>query len=143
MDVKSTFLNGELEEEVYIEQLVPRAWYSRLDKYLQQAGFRKGSADNNLYIKVTQDGILLIEVYIDDIIFGSTDDRLSQKFAKDMQNEFEMSLLGELSFFLGLQIRQSNQGIFISQTKYIREMLKRLEWKIANQLPLLCKPVAS
>ena len=108
MDVKSSFLNEELEEEVYIEQLVPRAWYSRLDKYLQQAGFRKGSVDNNLYIKVTQYGILLIEVYIDDIIFGSTDDMLSQKFAKDMQNEFEMSLLGELSFFLGLQIRQSN-----------------------------------
>jgi hypothetical protein len=158
MDVKSTFLNGELEEEVYIEQpegfqllentdyvcklkkalyglkQAPRAWYSRLDKYLQQAGFRKGSADNNLYIKVTQDSILLIEVYVDDIIFGSTDDRLSQKFAKDMHNEFEMSLLGELSFFLGLQIRQRNQGIFISQTKYIREMLKRFGMED-------CKPV--
>jgi hypothetical protein len=69
---------------------------------------RKGSADNNLYIKVTQDGILLIEFYVYDIIFGSIDDRLSQKFAKDMKNEFEMSLLGELSFFLGLQIRQRN-----------------------------------
>jgi hypothetical protein len=52
---------------------------------------------------------------------------LSQKFAKDMQNEFEISLLGELSFFLGLQIRQRKQGIFISQTKYIREILKRFE----------------
>ena len=78
----------------------------------------KRSADNNLYIKVTQDSILLIEFYVDDIIFGSTDDRLSQKFAKDMQNEFEISLLGELSFFLGLQICQSNVRIFISQTKY-------------------------
>jgi transposase InsO family protein len=158
MDVKSSFLNGELEEEVYIEQLegfqlsentdyvcklkkalyglkqAPRAWYSRLDKYLQQAGFRKGSADNNLYIKVSQGNILLIEVYVDDIIFGSDDDRLSQKFAKDMQSEFEMSLLGELSFFLGLQIRQNNQGIFISQTKYIREMLKRFGMED-------CKPV--
>jgi hypothetical protein len=85
----------------------------------------KGSTYNNLYIKVTQGSILLIEIYVDDIVFGSTNDRFSQKFAKDMHNEFEISLLGELSFFLGLQIRQSNQGIFISQTKYIREMLKR------------------
>jgi hypothetical protein len=158
MDVKSAFLNGELEDEVYIEQpegfqlsnnadyvcklnkalyslkQAPRAWYSRLDKYLQMEGFRKGSANKNLYIKVSEGNILLIEVYVDDIIFGSDDDRLSQKFSKDMHNEFEMSLLGELSFFLGLQIRQrnegifisqSNQGIFISQSKYIREMLKR------------------
>jgi hypothetical protein len=160
MDVKSTFLNEELEEEVYIEQpegfqlsenayyvcklkkalyglkQAPRAWYSRLDKYLQQTGFRKGIADNNLYIKVTQDSILLIEVYVDDIIFGSTDDRLSQKFAKDMHNEFQMSLLGQISFFLGLQIQQSNQGIFISQTKYIREMLKRFGMED-------CKPVTT
>jgi hypothetical protein len=158
MDVKSAFLNGELEEEVYIEQTEgfqlsentdyvcklkkalyglkqdPRAWYSRLDKYLQQARFRKGSADSNLYIKVSQGNILLIEIYVDDIIFGSDDDRLSQKFAKDMQSEFEMSLLGELSFFLELQIRQSNEGIFISQTKYIREMLKRFRMED-------CKPV--
>ena len=114
----------------------PRAWHSRLDKYLQQEGFKKWSANNNLYIKVTQDSILLIEVYVDDIIFGGIDDKLTQKFAKDMHNEFEMSLLGELSFFLGLQIRQSNGGIFISQAKYIIEMLKRFEMED-------CKPVAS
>jgi hypothetical protein len=83
---------------------------------------------------VSQGNILLIEVYVDDIIFGSDDDRLSQEFAKDMQNEFEMSLLGELPFFLGLQIHQRNQGIFISQTKYIIEMLKRFGMED-------CKPV--
>jgi hypothetical protein len=77
MNVKSYFLNWELEEEVYIEQLVPRAWYSRLDKYLQKVGFRKGSEDNNLYIKVTQYGIFLFEVYVDDIIVGCTDEILS------------------------------------------------------------------
>jgi hypothetical protein len=72
----------------------------------------KGSADKNLYIKVTQGSILLIENYVDEIVFGSTNDRLILEFEKDMQNEFEMSLLGELSFFLGLQICQRNQGIF-------------------------------
>jgi hypothetical protein len=85
----------------------------------------------------------LIEVYVDDIIFGSDDDRLSQKFAKDMHNEFEMPLLGELSFFLGLQICQRNQGIFISQTKYIREMLKRfgMEYSkpIITPMQTICK----
>jgi hypothetical protein len=124
----------KLKKALYGLKQAPRAWYSRLDKYLHQTRFRKGSADNNLYIKVSQGNILLIEVYVDDIIFGSDDDRLSQKFAKDMKNEFEMSLLGELSFFLGLQICQSNQRIFISQTKYIREMLKRFGMED-------CKPV--
>jgi hypothetical protein len=115
----------KLKKALYGLKQAPRAWYSRLDKYLQHEGFIKGSVVNNLYIKVTQDNVLLIEVYVDDIIFGSTDDRLSQKFVKDMHNEFEISLLGELSFFLGLHTRQSNQRIFISQTKYIIEMLKR------------------
>jgi hypothetical protein len=106
MDVKSSFLNGELEQEVYIEQpkgfqllekldcvcklkkplhglkQTPRAWYSRLDKHLYKEGFRKGSADNNLYIKVTQYSILLIESYVDDIIFGSNDDKLSQNLQR-------------------------------------------------------------
>ena len=105
INVKSYFLNGELEEEVYIEQpkgfqlsknvdyvcklkhlyglkQAPRLQYYRMDKYLQQAWFRKGGADNNLYIKVTQDIILLIEVYVDDIIFGSTDHKLRYKFTK-------------------------------------------------------------
>ena len=69
--------------------------------------------------------MIIIEVYVDDIIFRSDDDKLSQQFAKYMQSEFEMSLLGELNFFLGLQISQLNDGIFISQSKYIKEMLKK------------------
>jgi hypothetical protein len=124
----------KLKKSLYGLKQAPREWYSRLDKYPQQAGFRKGSADNKININVSEGNILLIEVYVDDIIFGSDDDRLSQKFAKDMQNEFEMSLLGEIFFFLGVQIRQRNQGIFISQTKYMREMLKRFGMED-------CKPV--
>ena len=125
---KINILEWRLEEEIYIEQphgfllskhgdfvcklkkalyglkQAPRFWYSRLDKYLQQQGFRRGNVDSNLYIKMDKNSMIIIEVYVDDIIFGSDDDRLSQQFAKDIQSEFEMSLLGELNFFLGLQI---------------------------------------
>ena len=82
--------------------------------YLWHQNFKRGSADNNLYIKQDDDSILIIEVYVDDIIFGSDDDSLSQQFTKDTQKEFEMSLLDELTFFLGLQISQRTEGIFIA-----------------------------
>jgi hypothetical protein len=91
-----------------------------LDRYLKEQGFRKGNAYSNLYVKVDRNNILIIEVYVDDIIFGSDDDRMSKKFFQDMKNEFEMSLLGELSFFLAFHISQQDEGIFIYQTKYIK-----------------------
>jgi hypothetical protein len=151
MDVKSSFLNGELEEEVCIEQpegfllseredyifklkkylyglkQTPAAWYSRLDMYLQEKEFKKGNGDRNLYVKIDRNNILIIEVYVDEIIFGSDDDMMSKRFSQDMQNEFEMSRIGELTFFLGLHISHHDEGIFISQTKYIKEMLKKFE----------------
>jgi hypothetical protein len=123
MDVKSTFLNENLEGEVYIEQekgfqlsenkdhvsrlkkalyglkQAHRAWYSRLDKYLQQKGLKRGSLENNVSIKTYNENILIIVVYVDAMIFGSNDDRMSQNFAEEMQKEFKMSMLGELSFF--------------------------------------------
>ena len=80
----------------------PRAWHSRLDKYLQQQGFKRGATNNNLYMKVEKENMIIIVVYIDDIIFRSNTNNLSYKFAKGMQKEFEISMIGELSFFLGL-----------------------------------------
>jgi hypothetical protein len=90
-----------LKKVLYGLKQTPKAWYSKLDIYLQQQGFKKGNADNNIYIKVNQYSTLLNEVYVDDIIFGSDDDRMSKKVFKDMQNEFDVSFLGELSFVLG------------------------------------------
>ena len=105
----------------------PRAWYSRLDKYLRQQGYIKGNTDRNLYIKEEHDSLVIVEIYVDDIIFGSDNYQLSQKLVESMQNEFEMSMLGEMKFFLGLQITQSDEGIFISQNKYINEILNKFQ----------------
>jgi FtsZ-interacting cell division protein YlmF len=151
MDVKSYFLNGDLKEEVYMEQpegfqlsdnpdfvcklkkalyglkQAPLAWYYKLDKYLQDKGFKRGTVDNNLYIKTEGNDLLIVLVYVDDIIFRSNNASLVQWFASAMQSKFEMSMIGELSFFLGLQITQRSEGIFISQEKYLKEMLKRFQ----------------
>eukprot|EP00253_Pinus_taeda_P001482 PITA_01482 len=134
MDVISTFLNGDLEEEVYIEQpdgfilgndaklvcrlkkalyglkQAPRAWNYHLDKYLHQQGFSKGSVDSNLYTKIDNNKFLILVVYVDDIIFDSNEEAMSQNFSSIMQQEFEMSLLGELTYFLGLQVQQNKDG---------------------------------
>lgn len=85
----------------------PKAWYERLNKYLQQQGFKKVSVDNNLYVKYEDDHLLIVVVYVDEIIFGSDVGKLGHRFENFMQIEFEMSIKRELSFFLGLQITQS------------------------------------
>jgi hypothetical protein len=153
MDVKSAFLNGDLSEEVYMEQpegfrlfdnpdlvcklkkylyglkQAPRAWYHRLDTYLKDKGFKRGTTDNNLYIKTEDNDFLIVLVYVDDIVFRCNKDSLVQWFASSMESEFEMSMIGELSVFLGLQITQRPEGMFISQEKYLREMMKSFQRK--------------
>eukprot|EP00253_Pinus_taeda_P004887 PITA_04887 len=93
--------------------------------YLQQQGFTKGSADIKLYTNIENDKILIVVVYVDDIIFGSNEESMSRNFASVMQQELEMSLLGELTYFLGLQEQQTKDGIFLSQTKYLKQILKK------------------
>ena len=156
MDVKSAFLNGKLEEEVYIEQpkgfllsknrdyvfklkkalyglkQAPRVWYSRLDNYLKKQGFKRGATESNLYLKIEDENMIIVVVYVDEIIFGRNLQILSVNFASEMKKEFEMSMLGELTFFLGLQVYQTKKGIFISQTKYIKYMLKIFKMEDSN-----------
>ncbi|GJY12576.1 putative ribonuclease H-like domain-containing protein [Tanacetum coccineum] len=113
--VKSAFLYGKIEEE---------SWYETVPSYLLSNGFQ-GKIDKTLFIKRYQGDILLVQVYVDDIIFGSTKKELCIKFEKLMHEKFQMSSMGELTFFLGLQVQQKKDGIFISQDKYVGEILKK------------------
>nr|GEX45424.1 hypothetical protein [Tanacetum cinerariifolium] len=149
MDVKTSFLYGPLKEKVYINQpdafvdpyhpdkvyrlkkalyglkQAPRAWYDELSNFLVSKGFFKGSIDPTLFITKHRGDILLVQIYVDDIIFGSTNPNLSKRFGKIMHSKFEMSTTGELKFFLGIQIHQSPRGIFINQAKYAQDILKK------------------
>ncbi|GJW62942.1 putative ribonuclease H-like domain-containing protein [Tanacetum coccineum] len=132
MDVKSAFLYGTIEEEVekalYGLHQAPRAWYETLSTYLIENGFRRGTIDKTLFIKKDKGDILLVQVYVDDIIFGSTKKSLCDEFEGLMHKRFQMSSMGELTFFLGLQVQQKEDGIFISQDKYVAEILKKFDF---------------
>ena len=132
MDVKCTFLNGELEETVYVEQPLgfinekypnhcyvldkavyslkqaPRACYETLTWFLKQSKFKQGLVDPTFFLKKDGDHLMIVQIYFDDIIFGSTNPRLTAKFRKLMEDKFEMSSMGPIIFSLGLNIRQSS-----------------------------------
>ncbi|GJV19276.1 retrovirus-related pol polyprotein from transposon TNT 1-94 [Tanacetum coccineum] len=123
MDVKTAFLNGELKEEVY----APRAWYDTLSKFLLAQGFSKGVVDPTLFIRKTGKHTLHVQIYVDDIIFASTDPKDCDHFSNEISSKFQMSMMGPISFFLGLQISQNPRGIFINQSKYTNEILKKFD----------------
>ncbi|GJR52429.1 retrovirus-related pol polyprotein from transposon TNT 1-94 [Tanacetum coccineum] len=149
MDVKTAFLNGNLREEVYVSQpdgfvdpdkpnyvyklkkalyglkQAPRAWYDMLSSFLISNDFSKGSVDPTLFIRREGNELILVQIYVDDIIFAASTPELCDLFAKIMCSKFKMSMMGKISFFLGLQISQSPRGIFINQSKYALESLKK------------------
>ncbi|GJU93090.1 retrovirus-related pol polyprotein from transposon TNT 1-94 [Tanacetum coccineum] len=148
MDVKSAFLNGFINEEVYVAQpsrfidfqkpnyvyklkkdlyglkQAPKAWYDILKAFLIKHEYSMGMVDNTLFTKKSKSHLIIVQIYVDDIIFGSTSQNLCDDFAKIMHDKFEMSIMGELNLFLGLQIKQMEDEIFFNQSKYIKEMLK-------------------
>ena len=97
-----------------------------------------GKIDTTLFIKLRENDILIVQIYVDDIIFGATNVSLCEEFAKSMHSEFEMSMMRELNFFLGLQIKQLKEGTFINQANYIRDLLKKfnLEEVKAKNTPM-------
>ncbi|GKC08275.1 retrovirus-related pol polyprotein from transposon TNT 1-94 [Tanacetum coccineum] len=149
MDVKTAFLNGKLKEEVYISQpegfldhdnpshvyklkkalyglkQAPRAWYDMLSSFLISQHFSKGAVDPTLFTRQARNDLLLVKIYVDDIIFVSTNTAMCTEFANQMTTKFKMSMMGNMSFFLRLQISQSPRGIFINQSKYASKIVKK------------------
>nr|GEV80420.1 uncharacterized mitochondrial protein AtMg00810-like [Tanacetum cinerariifolium] len=118
----------KVEKALYGLHQALRAWYETLSTYLLDNGFHRGQIDKTLFIKRHKDNILLVQVYVDDIIFGSPKKDLSTEFEKLMHDKFQISSMGELSFFLELQVKQKSDGIFISQDKYMAEILKKFDF---------------
>jgi hypothetical protein len=149
MHVKSAFLNGPIKVEVYVEQSpsfedqeylyhmyklhkalyglkqAPRAWYEYLKDFLTQNDFKISKVNSTLFTRKVDKDLFICQIYVDDIIFGSTNQSFYDEFSKIMTNRFEMSMMGELKFFLRFQIKQLEDGTFLSQTKYTRDILKK------------------
>ncbi|KAI3715304.1 hypothetical protein L6452_22283 [Arctium lappa] len=158
MDVKTALLNSILKEEVYISQpegfvnqekpnhvyildkalfglkQAPRAWYDVVSKFLVKSGFSKSTVDTTLFIKKEKSDIILIQIYVDDIIFGSTNPKYCKNFSNLMVSRFQMNMMGEMNSFLGLQVKQFSLGIFINQSKYIMDILWK--FKMENSKPI-------
>jgi hypothetical protein len=158
MDVKTTFLNGVVEEEVYVEQpqgfethdrkthvcrlkkalyglkQAPRAWYGRIDGYLMSLGFTKSKADPNLYFKVVDGGPVILLLYVDDLFLTGVE-KLIDECKKMLASEFEMKDLGIMHYFLGLEVWQRPDGIFLNQGKYAVEILKRFGMMDCKAMP--------
>jgi hypothetical protein len=149
MDVKSAFLNGVIQEEVYVRQPLgfenpkypyrvyklskalcglkqePRAWYARFNIFFLEHGYVMGSVDKTLFTLKHGIDFLLVQIYVDDIIFGGSSHTLVSRFQEMMENEFQMSMMGELTFFLGIQVKQMKEYIFIHQAKYTKDLMKK------------------
>ncbi|GJW93220.1 retrovirus-related pol polyprotein from transposon TNT 1-94 [Tanacetum coccineum] len=158
MDVKTAFLNGELCEEIYVSQpevfvdqdnpnhvyrlkkalyglkQAPRAWYDMLSKFLLSQEFSKGDVDPTLFTRKEGKDILLVQIYVDNIIFASTDHDFYDVFANITSSKFKLSMMGKIYFFLGLQISQSPRGIFINKSKYALEIIKKYGMTSSNSV---------
>lgn len=159
LDVKSAFLHGELNEDVFVEQpqgyekkgeehkvyklrkalyglkQAPRAWYSRIEAYFIKEGFERCQCEHTLFIKSEEGGkMLIVSLYVDDLIFTGNDEDMFAKFKASMEMEFDMTDLGKMKYFLGVEVVQNSDGIYISQRKYAQEVLERFGMERSNSV---------
>ena len=164
LDVKSTFLHGKVKEDVFVEQpqgyevagkkdmfyklhkalyrlkQAPRAWFSRIEAYIFNEGFISSSSEQTLFIKQKRGKILIVSIYVDDLLFTSNDKELLNEFKRFMKNECDMTDLGKMRYFLGIEVMQKADGIFICHRKYIAELIERFGMRNYNSVCNLIVP---
>jgi len=157
MDVKSVFLHGELDEDMCVEQpfgykkkgeeykvfkskkalyglkQTPRVWFSRIESYYFREGFVRCPSEHTLFVKTQgEEKILVVSLYVDDFVFSGSDDEMFAEFKTSMKQEFDMTDLSKIKFFLGVEVMQNDEGICVSQKKYALEILERFGLENAN-----------
>eukprot|EP00253_Pinus_taeda_P033245 PITA_33245 len=157
MDVKSAFLHGDLHEEIYMEQPIgfiqtdsslvcrlkkslyglkqaPRAWYAKMDNFLLESGFSSCHSDNTVYTKTVGNSLIILVLYVDDLILTGSDPILINHVKSSLKKKFEMTDLGHLHYFLGLQVLQSKEGISLSQSKYACDILRHFHMEESKRI---------
>eukprot|EP00253_Pinus_taeda_P023031 PITA_23031 len=164
MDVKSTFLHGDLHEEIYMEQptgfiqtnsnlvcqlkkslyglkQAPRDWYAKMDSFLLETGFSRCHSNNIVYIKKVGKSLIILVLYVDDLILTGSDPNLINHVKSSLKKKFEMTDLGHLHYFLGLQVFQSKEGISLSQSKYTYDLLRHFHMEYCYVFTLGSGPI--
>ena len=124
----------KLQKALYCLKQEPHAWYDMLSSFLLENGFMRGKVDTTLFRREVDKDLIVVQIYVNDIIFRDISESLCKDFSNIMNNEFEISMMGELKFFLGLQIKQDNKGIYIHQQKYTKELLKNFKMEDAKPM---------
>jgi hypothetical protein len=167
MNEKSAFLNGVIQEEVYVRQTTgfespkypdrvykvskalyvlkqaPRAWYARLNTFLLEHGYVMESMDKTLFTLNHGTDFLLVQIYVDDIIFGGSSHTFVSRFQEMIESEFQMSMMGEITFFLDIQVKQTKQGTFVHQAKYTKDLMKKFNMTELKSVSTPMSPTTS
>ncbi|CAL1400598.1 unnamed protein product [Linum trigynum] len=159
LDVKNAFLHGDLKEVIYMERppgytkgsadmvcklvrslyglkQAPRAWFEKFHGVIVQLGFEQSQNDPSLFVRNTVDGIVVLLIYVDDMIITGSDSDGIQELKKSLHGAFKLKDLGDVSYFLGLEVQRSSQGVFVSQKKYMADLLETAHYTD-------CKPVST